>query len=485
MTVVLESRNDITLEAARRVAWRREPVRLGDGAVRRIAACRASFLALIDNDPSVTIYGVTTGYGQHARIKLTADERKAHARRPPLPAAASFGAPLPERVTRAIVLARLANFVEGHAAVTPALALRVAAMLDGGPLPGVPWQGQGGAGEILSLSHLFGPLAEGFPLAEKESLALINGSPGAAGLITDAALAARRRLDIALPVFALAVEAIRAPLEHYAPELDELWGDEHEAAALQGLRRYLAESGAEAGATSGAERRPYQAPVSFRILPRALGQAFRAVAEAERAATVSLRSVSDNPVYFPPDERNPWGRVYSTGGYHNAMATPALDGLAHAWAELCLLADRQATKLLDGRYSLLPDQLRTDEAETYFGCLPMALVGYYEQARHAAQRTFTPASESGGFGQNDVAPPTFLAWAKEREAGDLLLAALATLAVVASQAFHVTGREAAPALAPWLDEVRRLAPPPTAMVRPGPMIEPLARHFAARVLDGA
>ena len=477
MTVILETRHDITLETVRRVAWRREPVRLGDGALRRISACRASFLALIEANPDITIYGVTSGYGQHARIRFSPQEREAHARRPPHAAAASFGARLPERVSRAIVLARLANFVGGHAAVTPELAQSVAAMLDGGPLPAVPWQGQGGAGEILSLSYLFGPLAEGFPLGLKESLALVNGSPAAAALVADAALAARRRLELALPVFALAVEAIQAPLEHYAPELDELWGDEHEAAALQGLRAHLA--------GQGAARRPYQAPVSFRILPRALGQTFRAVAEAERAASVSLRSVSDNPVYIPPDERSPHGRVYSTGGYHNAMATPALDGLAHAWAELCLLADRQATKLLDGHTSLLPDQLRTDDADTYFGCLPMALVGYYEQARHAAQRTFTPASESGGYGQNDVAPPTFLAWAKESEAGDLLIAGLATLAVVASQALHVTGRSAPPLLAPLLDEVRRLAPPPDRMIQPGPFVEPLARHIAARVRDDA
>ncbi|MEX2648230.1 MAG: aromatic amino acid lyase [Alphaproteobacteria bacterium] len=477
MTVVLAHRHDITLEAAHRVGWRREPVRLTDSALERIAACRASFLALIDNDPEVTIYGVTTGYGQDARRKLAPGERRAHARRPPLPAAASFGRKLPERVTRTIVLARLANFIEGNAAVTPALAMAVTAMLDGGRLPEVPWQGQGGAGEILSLSYLFGPLAERFDLAEKESLSLINGSPAAAGLVADAALAACRRVALALKVFALAIEAIQAPLEHYAPELEGFWGDEHETTALGGLRALLD------GAATG--RRPYQAPVSFRILPRVLGQAFRAMAAAERAAEVSLRSVSDNPVYIPPDAAHPFGRVYSTGGYHNAMATPALDGLGHAWAELCLLADRQATKILDGRYSLLPDQLRLGEHETYFGALPMALVGYYEEARHAAARTFTPASESGGFGQNDVAPPTFLAWAKEQDAGSALIAALATLAVVASQALLVAGRPAPLPLAPFLEDVRRYAPPPTAMIRPGPLVEPLARHFAARVFEGA
>ncbi|TIX68225.1 MAG: histidine ammonia-lyase, partial [Mesorhizobium sp.] len=69
----------------------------------------------------------------------------------------------------------------------------------------------------------------------------------------------------------------RAPLEHYDPALDALWGDEHEATALRGLREFLA------GAGTG--RRNYQAPVSYRIVPRILGQAHRALASAERAAT--------------------------------------------------------------------------------------------------------------------------------------------------------------------------------------------------------
>jgi len=45
-----------------------------------------------------------------------------------------FGEVVPERVARAIVLARLANFVDGHAAVTSELACAVASMLDGAPL---------------------------------------------------------------------------------------------------------------------------------------------------------------------------------------------------------------------------------------------------------------------------------------------------------------------------------------------------------------
>ena len=75
----------------------------------------------------------------------------------------------------------------------------------------------------------------------------------------------------------------------------------------------------------------------------------------------------------------------------------------------------------------------------------MAVTGYLEQAKAAAQRTFIPGSESAGAGQDDVASPVFLAWAKEARAGRCLDAALAMLAAVASQALHVTGARAAAA----------------------------------------
>ncbi len=288
MSVVLSSRADLTLDVFERVAWRGEPVRLDDVALARIADARAAFELLLD-DPELTIYGVTSGYGDRASIRLDEAGRREQARRGPGWLRLSFGEALPERIARGIVLARLSSIVEGHAAVRPVLARAVAAMLDG-PLPPVPAHGHGGSGEIIPLGHLFAGLGR-LELAEKETIALVNGSPCAAALIADAAVAAPRRLAIAEEVFALSVEAVAAPLEAYAPELEQLWDDEHETAALRRLRGLL-----DGG---GAERRPYQAPVSYRILPRVLGQARRIVADAERAASSSLRAVGDNPVFFP------------------------------------------------------------------------------------------------------------------------------------------------------------------------------------------
>jgi histidine ammonia-lyase len=455
LTVILNCRSDVNLNAYYRVAWKREPARISEAALKRIGASRASFLELIDKDPSVVIYGVTTAMGERASHRLTHAERDHHARLKPFPAATAFGDNLPDRVVRGIVLARLTNFIEGHSATTPRIAEAVAQMLDGAPMPSVAAAGQGGAGEILALYPLFAELSTRFDLEVKERGSLINGSPCAAALLADAAIAGRRRLQLALETFALSIEAFRAPLEHYDEALESLWGDPDETAVLRSLRRYL-------GAAGG--RRNYQAPVSYRIVPRVLGHAHRAVTQAEHAATVSLSSISDNPVYLPPDASHAFGRCISTGGYHNAMAAPALDDLSAIWADICLLCDRHNAKLLNGHVSQLPDQLLVgrkpgeSDGRGNIGYVTMAANGYIELAKSAAQRTFIPSGDCG-VGQDDVATPTFLAWSKEARAGRCLDASLAILAVVASQALFVTDRQAPPALQGFMELIRSYVKP--------------------------
>ncbi|MDZ7829580.1 MAG: aromatic amino acid lyase [Halofilum sp. (in: g-proteobacteria)] len=475
MTVELESRRDFSLANVERVAWQREDVAFGARARERMSECRSAFLRLLEN-PDIVVYGVTSGYGQMAGIRLDPAQRRLHASRPPWQSMASFGEPLPERVVRTIVFARLANYVEGHAAISPGLAEAVAGMLAEDELPPVPFEGNGGAGEVLPLSHLFAPLGARHGLEEKDALALINGSPCAAALVADAALVMRRRLDLIEDVFALSFEALRAPLEHIDPALDELWGDEDEAAALAGLRSRLE--------GSDVRRRSYQAPVSFRILPRMLGRFRRALRQAEEAATRSLQAITDNPVFIAPDAERPDGRVLSNGGYHNTMAWPAMDELGAACADLCTLAERHAAKLLYGPVSHLPDQLREGPMDSrYMGCLAMVQVGFGEAARRAAQRTFIPGSESGGFGQNDVATPGFPAWRGQAEAGRMLDLALAPLAMIASQAMHVTDHQAPPGLSDRLERIRECAPVLTEGGQPlGPEAQRLADRFREEVL---
>src|SRR5260221_14118357 len=99
---------------------------------------------------------------------------------------------------------------------------------------------------------------------------MLYGSSCATALAADVALHAGHRLPLAEAIFALSIEAFRAPLDAYDEALDDLWGDQAETAVLQPLRGHL--SGA---VPSG--RLAHQAPVSYRILPQILGQAQRAV----------------------------------------------------------------------------------------------------------------------------------------------------------------------------------------------------------------
>ncbi|MBM3585782.1 MAG: histidine ammonia-lyase [Alphaproteobacteria bacterium] len=484
MTITIEGRRDLTLEAYARAAWRGEKVALGDMAMTAIERAREGFLRYLANSPEGGVYGVNTGWGFNAKRRIRPDEQKAFDNRPLAIGAASFGDPLPNRVVRGILFARLANFVDGHSATSPRVVVAVIDMLNGTrPVPEVPGEGNGSAGEILALYHLFAPLSAAFDFEVKEKGGLVNGAPCAAALLADGALAARRRLDLAFEVFALSFEALRAPRTSLDPALAALWNDGDAGAALDRLGRLLA--GGEA------PRRAYQAPVSFRILPRVLGRALRSARVAAETADAILPAVTDNPVYIPPDVDHPDGRSFSTGGYHDSHAVPALDALAADGADLCLIAERHATKLLDGAVSGLPDKLLLNPAATAGGAgsvayLPMASVGVLETARAAALTTLLPGAEGGGFGQDDVVSPVFPAWRKQEAVGRALERALAITAVIASQAFHVTSRGAPPALAARLARIRALAPPvdeanPPA---PGALAAALSENFRREVYEG-
>jgi histidine ammonia-lyase len=393
-------------------------------------------------DPQALIYGVTSAPGDRATVALGPEAQASRPSR--LWTAMSYGDPLPGRVTRAIALTRLSNFLGGHAAVRSHVAVAVADLLNGGRLPVVPVQSNGGAGEILALGTLFYELSDGVELLAKERMALINGSPCAAALIADTALAGRARLAVAEQVFALVADITDTPQEHYASDLEELWGDAHETASLRSLRRLL-------GDRSDAQQ-SHQASVSLRILPRVLGASRRAQALAENAASVSLSSVTDNPVFLPPSERHPDGAVYATGGYHNAQAAPAIDALAFAHADLCQLSQRLSDHLF--QHPKAAPLVGADEWSVK--PLHMAINGWAEEARVVAQPTLLSL---GAFGQNDVPELAFLAWRKAASVAQCLDGALAGLAVLASQALYGLGRAAPEPMRGLIERVRAIVPP--------------------------
>lgn len=443
MTVVVNSRDDFTLENYRRVALGGELIVIGPEAMAVMAGARASFLRLLESDRTQFIYGVTSNFGPRAKVTIPPDQQRAHARAFRFRGswARGFGGGyLEERIVRGIIFARLANFVAGNSKARPLVAQRVAALLDR-PLPPVPLDGEVGAGEVLPMSHLLREFRRD-DLEEGEASPISNGSPVSAALAADTALLARRRLDYAEQILALSVEAFRAPLDAYDEVLDELWGDDDEAAALAALRRHLEGTSPDGRAAA--------APASYQVLGRVLGQAHRAAAAVEEAARVSLRSVTDNPVYVPPDEGHPLGRAFSTGGFHNAMAYPALNALAAAWADLTLLSGRHVTALATAASAHRPTVGATTGRSTALGSL-------IEEARAAALPTLLPAAVNDP--QDDVSSPTFSAYRRQARAAECLDGALAVLAAEASRVLFIANRRPAPPLKDLLENIRVIFPP--------------------------
>jgi len=476
MTVVVNSRDDFTLENYRRVALGGESVAIGPEARWTMAEGRAGFLRLLESDRTQFIYGVTSSYGPRAKLTIPPDQQRAHARAFGFRGnwARGFGGGyLDERVVRGILFARLANFVAGNSKARPIVAERLAALLDG-PLPRVPLDGEVGAGEVLPMAHVLSGFRRD-DLEEGETNPLLNGSPVSAALAADTALQARHRLDHAGQIFALSVEAFGAPPDSYDDALGDLWGDEDDASALAALRRQL-----EGASPHG--RRSAAVPASYQVLPRVLGQAHRAVTGAEEAARVSLRSVTDNPVYVWPGEGHPLGRAFSTGGFHNAMAYPALNALAAAWADLALLTQRHVTALGTAAASASPAQAARSAAGAATGLEPV-LGALVEDARAAATPALLPAAVNDP--QDDVSSPAFSAYRRQARAAECFDGALAVLAAGASQALFSAGRQPAPPLRDLLVAIRAIFPPLEASPRdPGARGGELAAALARSAVTG-
>lgn len=418
MTITLTAHGDLSLAEYRRVAFGGETVRLA---------------------------GLSTDAREEAALEPTRSSRYQTGGLSSVPRGLTH-AFVDERVVRGIAVTCLARMMKAAAEPVQLLGAQIASLLDSGPLPEMRMAELLVGADGETLERALRQRDDGLGESEREMLR--SSASVSAALVADATLQACSRLALAEAIFALSIEAFDAPLDAYNPTLADLWGaDPHDRAALQALDANLAGVAPRA-------RRPYQAPVSYRILPRVLGQAHRAVSAVQGVADFSLAALA--PIGLPEGR----DRRDAPSGAYDAVGYPALDAVCATWADLSTLADRHVAKLMDSSVSLLPDLIPTSQdsgAETNPWGRVTAALG--EQARQSARRTFLPSSENAPSARDDLAAPTAQAFAKEQEAGGCLEASLAVLAAVASQALFVTGRDAPPALANLLDEVRFCCPP--------------------------
>jgi histidine ammonia-lyase len=146
-----------------------------------------------------------------------------------------------------------------------------------------------------------------------------------------------------------------------------------------------------------------------------------------------LRAVTDSPVFLRAEGDEPEG-LYPTGNFHAQTLTLLLDALAIGCTYLINLAEKRLHRLLDHRFSRLPDQLARDPGlQSGVVILHKQALGLAARARaHAAPASVNATDASTG--QEDFQAHTLLAAEQLEQILDALQLVLAHELVALRQA---------------------------------------------------
>ncbi|WP_329407566.1 histidine ammonia-lyase [Nocardia vinacea] len=367
----------LTVERIVAVARDGAEVRFSEAAEKRLTYARQHVDALAAG--TVPTYGVSTGFGALATRHIPPESRAALQRSLIRSHAAGAGAAVETEVVRAMMLLRLRTLATGHTGVRPETALTLAALINAGITPVVHEFGSlGCSGDLAPLAAVaLALMGEGevtdsagnvvtaaealhakgikpVTLAEKEGLALTNGTDGMLGMLALAIKDLRQLLDVADITAAMSVEALLGTDRVFADDLQAL--RPHPGQARSARRMAAALAGSEIVASHrGPDCNRVQDAYSLRCAPQVHGAARDTLTHAELVAEREMASAIDNPVVLAD------GRLESNGNFHGAPVAYVLDFLAIPVADVASMAERRTDRMLDvARSHGLPAFLAAD-----------------------------------------------------------------------------------------------------------------------------
>lgn len=345
------------------VARHDAPVVIGDDARAAVSASRATIDVLAtDVQPH---YGISTGFGALATSFIDAADRTRLQQSLVRSHSAGSGPEVERETVRALMLLRLSTLLTGRTGIRLTTAEAYAGLLNAGITPIVREYGSlGCSGDLAPLAHCaLALIGEGWVrdhtgtemtaadaltaagltpvlLAEKEGLALINGTDGMLGQLSLALHDLHTLLATADVAAAMSVEALLGTDAVFAADLVGLRPQQGQAASASNLRRMLDGSPIVAS-HRGPECTRVQDAYSLRCAPQVHGAARDTVDHASLIAGRELAAAIDNPVVTVD------GRVESNGNFHGAPVAYVLDFLAIAVADVASMSERRTDRMLD------------------------------------------------------------------------------------------------------------------------------------------
>lgn len=366
MAKILLGEPNLPLQTLVALSRPKNRVALTDRSKKRVAASRA----VVDRAVAkgATMYGINTGFGKLAGVRIADEQLGQLQQNLLLSHATGVGEPLTLAQSRLAFALRIHNLALGNSGVRAALVDQAIALWNADMIPVIPSQGSVGAsGDLAPLSHMALPLIgrgevhhDGrvlsgaaalrklkrapLELAEKEGLALINGTQimTAVGcLVVDAAVRLCRVADIAC---AMTVDALRGSERPFDPRVHELRPHEGQMATAENLRALLQDSEVM---QSHRDCGKVQDAYSLRCAPQVHGAAKDGVRYGLDVLVTEANSVTDNPLVFRGD-------VISAGNFHGQPVSQALDFVKIAVTTLANISERRIEQLVNPDISGLP-----------------------------------------------------------------------------------------------------------------------------------
>ena len=317
------------------------------------------------------VYGINTGFGKLASVRIPAADLETLQRNIVLSHAAGVGDPMPVAVARLMMALKLASLAQGASGVRLETLELLEAMLARDVIPVVPGQGSVGAsGDLAPLAHMTAamigvgecfthhgrmPAAVAFvaaglepvKLGAKEGLALLNGTQFSTAYALAALFEAEVLFRSALVTGALSTDAARGSDAPFDPRIHLLRKHRGQIETAGALRTLMAGSAIRASHLVGDDR--VQDPYCLRCQPQVMGAALDVLRKAADTLETEANGVTDNPLIFAEDDS-----ALSGGNFHAEPVAFAADMIALAVCEIGSLSERRIAMLVDPALSGMP-----------------------------------------------------------------------------------------------------------------------------------
>jgi histidine ammonia-lyase len=359
MTVTLTP-GTTTLAQLETICRSAAPVALDRAARPAVEAAAARIAAAVAGGAAV--YGVNTGFGKLASVKIPAADTATLQRNLILSHCSGVGEPTPAQVTRLMMALKLLSLGRGASGVRWELIELLEGMLARGVTPRVPAQGSVGAsGDLAPLAHMAAVMigageadhdggtlpgaqalaAAGLSpvtLGAKEGLALINGTQFSTAHALAGLFSAWRAAQNALLVSCLSTDAIMGSTAPLRPEIHALRGHRGQIEAAAVMRAIMQGSVIRESHREGDTR--VQDPYCIRCQPQVTGAAMDLLRQAAATLAVEANAATDNPLVLED-------AIVSGGNFHAEPVAFAADIIALAVAETGAIAQRRVALMVD------------------------------------------------------------------------------------------------------------------------------------------